>query len=382
MSRGTEALRRLGSAAPRGWSSIFGAKPLRTVPAAVVEGSELIHLGGGETVACPGIESMQLAPAARRLGLGSTSLALPPAKVHVLKNVRLCPGSRLVTTLSGRIVAESMTSDMPGRVEVCEEEFRGAPIELEGTIALYRSPWKPQFHTLVDHLPRAALLAQPAMRRVGPVTLVHDGPLSDIEQHLLPRLLGRQIQLLEVEPGRPLVAERVLLPGYVTRPFTGALPSWYRRWIDREAAALRSDTAGTTSGGRRRYFVDRSAGDRKVINRDQLDEVLDRHQVTTIRPSAMTARERVVRFRDAELVIGVLGSGMSNLVFSRSTRVIELLPGTELLPHFFYLSAAKGLPYQCIPAVDDGRHISAEDRLHQDVMVDASALDAALSAVV
>ncbi len=33
---------------------------MRTVPAAVVEGSELIHLGGGETVPCPGIETMHL----------------------------------------------------------------------------------------------------------------------------------------------------------------------------------------------------------------------------------------------------------------------------------------------------------------------------------
>jgi Glycosyltransferase 61 len=382
MSRSSDVLRRLGSARSHGWSSLFGSRPMRTVPAAVVEGSELIHLGGGETVPCPGIESMLLAPAAKRLGLGSTSLALPPAKVHVFRDVRLCPGSRLVTTQSGRVVAESITSDMPGRVELCEEELRRDPIELEGTIALYRSPWKPQFHTLVDHLPRAALLAQPAMRRIGRLTLVHDGPLTDIEAHLLPRLLGRQIQLLEVEPGTPLVADRVVLPGYVTRPFTGAIPSWYRRWIDREAAAVGADTVDAPTGGRRRYFVERAAGgNRKVSNRDQLQEVLDRHQITTIRPSEMTARERIVCFRDAELVIGVLGSGMSNLVFSRSTRVLELLPGAELLPHFFYLSAAKGLPYQCVPAVDDGRSMSAEERLHHDVFVDARALDDVLAAM-
>lgn len=344
----------------------------------MLDGSELIHLGGGETVPCPGIESTPLAPAARRLGLGSPSLALPPAKVHVLRDVKVCPGSRLVTTLGGRIVSESMTPDMPDRVEVCDDEFRATPVELPGTIALYRSPWKPQFHSLVDQLPRAALLAQPAMRGVGPITLVHDGPLTDIEAQLLPRLLGRQVTLLEVESGVPLVAERVLLPGYVTRPFAGAIPSWYRRWLDREAATMRTGSV-SSSGGRRRYFVDRSAGDRIVTNRAELDEVLTRHHVTTIRPSAMGARERIVRFRDAEVVIGVIGSGLSNLVFSRSTRVVELLPGPELLPHFFYLSAAKGLPYECVPAPVDGLRISAEDRLYRDVVVDTDALDAILT---
>jgi len=351
---------------------------LRTVPAAVLEGSELVHLGGGETVPCPGIESTPLAPAARHLGLGSPSLALPPAKVHVLRDAKVCPGSRLVTTLGGRIVAESMTTDRPGRVEVSEQELRARPVKLPGTIALFRSPWNAQFHTLVDQLPRAALLAQPAMRRVGPITLVHDGPLSDMEAELLPRLLGRHITLLEVEPGVPLVAERVLLPGYVTRPFSGAMPSWYRRWIDREAASIRVEDV-SPSGRRRRYYVDRSSGDRTVTNRADLDEVLARHHVTTIRPSTMNARERIVRFRDAEVVIGVLGSGMSNLVFSRSARVIELVSGPELLPQLFYLAACKGLPYRYIVAPEDGLRLSAEQRLYRQVVVDVDALDRALS---
>jgi hypothetical protein len=219
------------------------------------------------------------------------------------------------------------------------------------------------------------------MRRVGPITLVHDGPLSDLEAHLLPRLLGRQIELLEVEPGQPLTAERVLLPGYVTRPFTGAIPSWYRRWIDREVAGLRVDASDRGPGGRRRYFVDRPHGDRSISNRASLDRVLDRHQITAVDPSTMTARERIIRFRDAELVVGVPGSGMSNLVFSRSTRVVELLPGRELLPHFYYLAAAKGLPYQYVPAPEDGRSLDAEERLHRPVEVDTEALDAALSAI-
>jgi len=377
----TNVLRRLGSGPAQAWTSVFGGSRLRTVPAAVVEGSELVHLGGGETVPCPGIDALPMAPGARRLGLGSPSLALPPAKVHVLRNVKLCPGSRLVTTMSGKVVAESMTADMAGRAEVCDEELKAAPIQVDGTIALYRSPWHPQFHTLVDHLPRAALLAQPAMRHIGPVTLVHDGPLSDTEQQLLPRLLGRHIKLLQVEAGTPITADRVLLPGYVTRPYAGAIPSWYRRWLDREVATVRV-ADDLSVGGRRRYFVDRVGGNRQVANRDDLERVLQRHHITTIRPSALSVQERIVRFRDAELVIGVIGSGMSNLLYSREARVIELVPGQEVLPHFYYLAASKGLPYQYLPAPDDGTYIAAEERLRREVTVDTEALDAMLRELV
>ncbi|CAN5644939.1 hypothetical protein BH10ACT3_BH10ACT3_11570 [soil metagenome] len=380
MSR-TNVLRRWSTAPAKTWTSVFGGARLRTVPAAVVEGSELVHLGGGETVPCPGIDALPMAPGARRLGLGSPSLALPPAKVHVLRNVKLCPGSRLVTTMSGKVVAESMTADMAGRAEVCDEELKATPIRVDGTIALFRSPWQPQFHTLVDHLPRAALLAQPAMRHIGPVTLVHDGPLSDTERQLLPRLLGRHIRLLEVEAGTPITADRVLLPSYVTRPYAGAIPSWYRRWLDREFATVRLADADL-AGGRRRYFIDRTGGDRQVTNRADLDRVLERHNITTIRPSAMPVQERIVRFRDAELVIGVIGSGMSNLLYSREARVVELLPGQEVLPHFYYLAASKGLPYEYLAAPDDGHYIAAEDRLHRDVTVNTEALDAMLRELV
>ena len=67
----------------------------------------------------------------------------------------------------------------------------------------------------------------------------------------------------------------------------------------------------------------------------------------------MSPQDEIAMFRDAELVVGVTGSGLANTVFSRSAHVVELVPGQELLPHFFYLTAAKGLPY-AVPAVAAG----------------------------
>ncbi len=344
----------------------------RTVPAAVLEGTELIHLGGGENVPCPGVEGLPLASSARRLGLGSASLALPPARVHVLRDVTVCPDARVVIDRRGRIVAESLTADMVGRVGPEDDELRGPPLEIDGTVALYRSPWRPYFHTLVDHLPRAALLAQPAMRRVGPVTLLHDGPLSPLEQYLLSRLLPSQVRLQQVAPGRSVRADRVLLPGYVTRPAAGAIPSWYRRWIDREANQVPVPAGRHT---RRRLFIDRVQSPRRVINRAEVDRVLERHGIEVVEPSALSPQEEIAMFRDAELVVGVTGSGLANALFSRAAHVVELVPGQELLPHFFYLTAAKGLPYAYLPSPADRQRLSAQERLRRDVVVDAVGLD-------
>lgn len=349
----------------------------RTVPSAALPMHELVHLGGGENVPCPGIADLPVAASSRHLGLGSRSLALPPARVHVLRDVMICPGARVVMDRRGRIVAESLTGDMVGRVPLEEDDVRTPPLEMGGVAAIYRSPWRPHFHVLIDHVPRAALLSQPAMRRIGQISLVHDGPLTAIEAHLLPRLLGRQVNLVEVEPDRRIVAERTVLPGYVTRPGSGAIPSWYRRWIDREAAQVGDPGSGAPM--RRRIFVDRTRGARQVLNRDDLDRVLRAHRIETVDPLELSAIEQIALFRDAELVLGVTGSGLANTIFCRSAHLIELVPGRELLPNYFYLATSKGLPYDHVLEPPDDRHLDAEERLRHDVRVDVAALDRLLA---
>jgi hypothetical protein len=357
-------------------SSLRRARPPRTVPAAVLPGSETIHLGGGEMIPCPGIESVPISAAARHLGLGSPSLALPPSKIHVLKNAVLAPGSRVVRTTDGRIVSESITTDMAGRVPLGDVEHGSRPVEIPGAIALYRSPWQTRYHLLVDQLPRAALLSQPAVRRLGPLTLVHDGPLDPMEQLLLPRLLGRAVELRQVEPWTTLTAERILLPGYVTRPAAGAIPSWYRRWVDRTAASLGSSVGGSRPP--RRFFIDPSDDSRSVQNRDALDAVLRDRRVETLSISGMSAAEQIRCFRDAELVVAVSGSGLVDVLFSRAAHVVELVPGHELYPHFLYLCASKGLPYDYVLPPGNAERDHGERRRHGAV-VDVAALDRLLA---
>jgi capsular polysaccharide biosynthesis protein len=283
----------------------------------------------------------------------------------------------VVLAPDGRIVAESLTADMVGRVGPTDAELSAPPLELDGTVAVYRSPWRPYFHTLIDHLPRAALLAQPAMRRLGAITLVHDGPLTPMERYLMERLVPDRVRLVEVEPGRSVRAPRVVLPGYVTRPASGAIPSWYRRWIDRAAASVQADPE--VSRPRRRVFIDRVNSPRRVMNPAELAPVLERHGIEVVEPSRLEPAEEIALFRDAELVVGVTGSGLANCVFSRGAHVVELVPGSEVLPHFFYLATAKGLPYDYVLSPPDRQRLGAVDRLRRDVVIDAGALDRLLA---
>jgi hypothetical protein len=319
------------------------------VPATVLPGTELIHLGGGESLPCPDAGRLPLDDAARRLGLGTASLALPPARVHLLRDAVVCPSSGVVRAPDGRIVAESVTADMVGTVTLDRSEFRTQPEDIEGTVAVFRSPYRSRYHTLLDHLPRAALLIHPAMHRVGPLTLVHDGGLTPLEQWLLPHLSGRNIRLRQVEPGTPIRAERVVIPGYVTRPGAGAVPSWYRRWADKVGQEAAAATPATD--GPRRLYLDQHTSPSTITNRSELDAVLAAHDVEAIDPEAVPVAELLAMVQDAELIIGAHGSGLSHALFSRQARLVELLRGHTVLPHIYYLASSKGLPYDFVPAV-------------------------------
>ncbi len=86
-----------------------------------------------------------------------------------------------------------------------------------------------------------------------------------------------------------------------------------------------------------------------MLNQAQLDPVLDRHGFAPVDPAAMSPAEVITTFRDAEVVLGVTGSGLANTVFSRSAHVVELLPGQELLPHCFTWRRRRDCPTPSCP---------------------------------
>lgn len=374
----SETRRSLPRAALRGLRGLIERRaPSRsTVPAAVIPGSESIHLGGGEIVMCPGIERVPIAAPERGHGVGSPSLALPPAKVSGLRRVRIVPGQRVVIDRRGAVVAESITSDMLDHLD--HDALRraravpnGDAVTIDGVAAIFRSPWRAPYHTLIDHLPRAALLAQPAMVRFGEVSLLHDGELSDFETLLLKRLLPSRVQLVQVDPSDVVDAQTVLVPGYVTRPGAGAIPSWYRRWVDRQATAL-AHQVDPDAALPRRFFIELSDS-RRIHNSDEFRALLEVHGVASVDLSQLSAIEVIQLFRDASLVLGATGSALANAIFSRSARILEILPGQRVLPAFYYLAMSKGLEYDYVAAPLSSGSGAAVD-LEADLTVDIAAL--------
>lgn len=287
-------------------------------------------------------------PTVRRLGLGSASLALPPARVHALREAEANPRTGVVSK-GGVVLAESLPPDPGADVRSLVGDRRGPRVELAGTVAVYRFGGRTRYHRLVEDLPRAALLAHPAMRRFGPVTLLHDEPLDPLEAWLLPRLVGRNVRVRSVDPGTIVSADRVLVPTAVHRSGAGAVPSWYRRWADRTTDSLHGK-------GPRRLVL---ASPDEVDDSPAHERMFDSIGMTLVDPCDLGPEELVATCRDADVIVGSSAASLAHAVFSRRARVVELLDGPTLQPAVYYLAVSKGLPYDYVQPPIDADHLAA-----------------------
>ena len=88
-------------------------------------------------------------------------------------------------------------------------------------------------------------------------------------------------------------------------------------------------------------------------NEAEVAGVLDRVRFTAVDPGALSVREQINTFAQAELIVGAHGAGLTNLAFaSPGARAIELFPAGYLLPDYWWLAERRprgGLPLLSAP---------------------------------
>ncbi len=137
-------------------------------------------------------------------------------------------------------------------------------------------------------------------------------------------------------------------------------PQWVCRFL--RESFLPQAIKGKPSKGHR-IFISRLTGwHRRLINEHEIMGLLKNYGFQSVRLEELPFLDQVTLFRDAEIVIGSHGGGLSNLIFSRpGTRVIELFPavGMDL---YWRLCDAVGLEYYPLNAREgDSSRCGPED---------------------
>jgi hypothetical protein len=197
-------------------------------------------------------------------------------------------------------------------------------------------------------------------------------PLCEWQREILKLIGVADERILELEPQGPVRFREVVA---VSRGM-GAMPAL------RPAAVHAIAGLAPASAGRRRIYCSRAVALRRhVANEVDMVDMLAGHGFEAICPETLPFGEQIETFAEAEAVLALHGSALTNIAFSRSgTRVIELQPEGFSQNGTAWNWILAGLREQPITQVVCPLADTLGDRRHEhrDVTVDVRHLDVLL----
>jgi capsular polysaccharide biosynthesis protein len=155
-------------------------------------------------------------------------------------------------------------------------------------------------------------------------------------------------------------------------------PSWVVEWIRDQLPAERTDNKP------RLLYVTRGSGPntRRLVDEEMLWLRLERRGFVRVDPGAMSVRDQIDHFAAAEVIVGLHGAALTNLVFGQpGVRVLEIF-APRYVKHCYWAicDSIPDVRYQYL--VGEGRGDRGEHRamsgIQNDIVLDPGKLDAAV----
>jgi len=304
--------------------------------------------------------------------------------VATIPDGHLFAGSGAVFTANGELVVDSLATPTSSpeytTTPLIEHLFRDGPRftanVIGGDIRSFDAvdsstellcPLVPRYrnyyHWTIETLPKLRLLAT-FRRETGrePTLLLPADPPSWMRESF--SLLGGDDFSVRYATDSVYRANSVLLHSFVD-----TVSPEEHQWFKHQTARLRDDSG--TDHSRRIYVSRAGARERRVHNDTAVLDVLTAYGFEPYRLEEFSVAEQVQLFADAEAVVGPHGAGLSNLVYSEDTTVVELF-GDNRKQNFSRIAEAAGFEYHRLKCRQDG----------PDLDVDVSRLREVLETVV
>ncbi|PRY12927.1 uncharacterized protein DUF563 [Kineococcus rhizosphaerae] len=276
----------------------------------------------------------------------------------------------------GRLVEDLwQEAGFPARSLLPPSRSLRPPVHLPGTTVSLLMPWSPNYyHWTVQTVPRVLHVR----RALG-------GSLDDVDQWLVPgrapAFVAQWLDLLGVPASRRVEVVDADAQFSTDRLVVSSVPG-RNRWVSAPTVDLvrRAALPVPPTGTGRRLLLHRDGQVRRLLNADAVLEALARRGFEVVDPAALSITEEARTFAEADIVVGVHGAGLTNLVFCRpGASVVELTPRSLVYPTFAKLALAAGVRHRVV--------VGSEPRLpwplrfpdtHADLLVDVSRLLAAV----
>jgi hypothetical protein len=268
--------------------------------------------------------------------------------IMVFRDVDVWPESSLVLTRSGNVVRESALSNYRVRRLIEEgRERRRKRISIEGPCTVIeQGSMDNHYHWHIDILPRLYSLHHPSLLSLSTITLLITDRVGEERFQTVERLIPPQVRVERVPSTSVVRTDRFIHLPYLSDDWAGYLPREYLEFF-REKMNVCSDAENGGVGPRRRLFVSRADADvRRLLNEEEVTRQLARLGFEVYVPGHHTLGEQIDAFSDAEVIVGMHGAGLTNMLYSNNAKVLEIRPSNYPgLNHFRLLAAALGHEY-------------------------------------
>lgn len=200
------------------------------------------------------------------------------------------------------------------------------------------------YHWMADLLPRIQLLRHSQIDLADIDVFVVNSCNLPYQKETL-NLLGISAEKI-VESARVphIKAKRLIvpsLPGDV-----GLIAKWSCNFL-RQAFLTETAIANHAEPASKRLYISRkNASYRRVVNEDELVQVLSQYRFVRVSLESLSFTEQVSLFAAAEVVIAPHGAGLTNTVFCNpGTQIIELFAHQSISVNYWLLANTIGLEY-------------------------------------
>lgn len=268
--------------------------------------------------------------------------------VYALDDVFFWTGNSVAADASGRIIRDTCSSEyrlgVLARQEAFERTGKAARSEHICTAIECGPWWNNHYHWLVDMLPRIWALHQfVAENGDNVIELRLPEPLAEDRRALLAAMAPSCVRIRHDAFAHCVRASRYVWLPCLSEDYCGYLPREYLDFFLERAFAVTGVVQ--RPGTRQRILISRRAAQkRRLQNEDKLAEVLAQFGFARYALEEMPFPAQVRLFRDAEIVVAPHGAGLTNTVFSKSCKILELFPCAPLY-HYRWLAVSLGHNY-------------------------------------
>jgi tetratricopeptide (TPR) repeat protein len=215
--------------------------------------------------------------------------------------------------------------------------------EVNGTVAILSGNTSAiYYHWIIDALPKLGLIELSGIKLDSIDKFVVRSYESDFHKETLNILGIPAHKIIDGNKYPHVKADKLVIssyPGIICCPTKWATDFLRNQFLP---AAAKSKLGHPE----RVYITRRTAGNRRIINEDEVVEVLDSLGFVTVTAESMSIAEKISLLSSAKAVVGLSGGGMTNLLFcSPGTKVIEIFPPHLVGAYYYILSSHLGLDY-------------------------------------